>query len=108
MPRTSSNASTTVTVARARPQRALAKPRKAAHRTGAKTVSGRGNKGASPGPVVLVTGASQGIGAAIARAFADAIPGVRLALVARQEKSWLRSRGNAWLAALRHARSSAM
>jgi len=39
---------------------------------------------ASPGPVVLVTGASQGIGAAIARTFAQAIPGVRLALVARQ------------------------
>lgn len=35
-------------------------------------------------PVVLITGASQGIGAAIARAFAAAIPGVRLALVARQ------------------------
>ncbi len=34
-------------------------------------------------PVVLVTGASQGIGAAIARAFAREIPGVRLALVAR-------------------------
>jgi NADP-dependent 3-hydroxy acid dehydrogenase YdfG len=34
-------------------------------------------------PVVVVTGASQGIGAAIARAFAAGIPGVRLALVAR-------------------------
>lgn len=34
-------------------------------------------------PVVLVTGASQGIGAAIARAFASEIRGVRLALVAR-------------------------
>lgn len=34
-------------------------------------------------PVVLITGASQGIGAAIARAFARDIPGVRLALVAR-------------------------
>ena len=39
------------------------------------------------GPVVLVTGASQGLGAAIARAFAGEIPGVRLALVARNEKN---------------------
>ena len=35
------------------------------------------------GPVVLVTGASQGIGAAIARVFAAEIRGVRLALTAR-------------------------
>jgi short-subunit dehydrogenase len=34
-------------------------------------------------PVVLITGASQGIGAAIARAFASDIRGVNLALVAR-------------------------
>lgn len=34
-------------------------------------------------PVVLITGASQGIGAAIAVAFARSVPGVRLALVAR-------------------------
>jgi NADP-dependent 3-hydroxy acid dehydrogenase YdfG len=34
-------------------------------------------------PVVVVTGASQGIGAAIARVFASEIAGVRLALVAR-------------------------
>lgn len=34
-------------------------------------------------PVVVITGASQGIGAAIARAFAAEIPAVRLALVAR-------------------------
>jgi NAD(P)-dependent dehydrogenase (short-subunit alcohol dehydrogenase family) len=34
-------------------------------------------------PVVVITGASQGIGAAIAVAFAREIPGVRLALVAR-------------------------
>lgn len=34
-------------------------------------------------PVVVITGASQGIGAAIARAFAAAIKGVNLALVAR-------------------------
>jgi NADP-dependent 3-hydroxy acid dehydrogenase YdfG len=34
-------------------------------------------------PVVVITGASQGIGAAIARAFAEGIRGVRLALVAR-------------------------
>lgn len=35
------------------------------------------------GPVVVITGASQGIGAAIAEAFARGVPGVRLALVAR-------------------------
>jgi short-subunit dehydrogenase len=34
-------------------------------------------------PVVVITGASQGIGAAIARAFAADLPGVNLALVAR-------------------------
>lgn len=38
-------------------------------------------------PVVLVTGASQGIGAAIAQGFARVVPGVRLALVARSEKN---------------------
>ena len=38
-------------------------------------------------PVVLITGASQGIGAAIARVFAREIPGVRLALVARNERN---------------------
>lgn len=37
-------------------------------------------------PVVLITGASQGIGAAIARVFAREVPDVRLALVARDEK----------------------
>lgn len=37
-------------------------------------------------PVVLVTGASQGIGAAIAKTFAGELRGVRLALVARNEK----------------------
>lgn len=35
------------------------------------------------GPVVLITGASQGIGAEIARVFAREVRGVRLALVAR-------------------------
>ena len=38
-------------------------------------------------PVVLITGASQGIGAAIARMFAREVRGVRLALVARSEKN---------------------
>ncbi len=41
----------------------------------------------NPEPLVLITGASQGIGAAIALAFAQALPGVRLALVARNEKN---------------------
>lgn len=36
-------------------------------------------------PVVLITGASQGIGAEIARVFATEMKGVRLALVARSE-----------------------
>ncbi len=38
-------------------------------------------------PVVVITGASQGIGAAIARVFAAELPGVRLALVARSERN---------------------
>lgn len=38
-------------------------------------------------PVVLITGASQGIGAAIAKVFAKEIPGVRLVLVARNAKN---------------------
>ncbi|MBI5767610.1 MAG: SDR family oxidoreductase [Verrucomicrobia bacterium] len=38
-------------------------------------------------PVVLITGASQGIGAAIARVFAREVRGVRLALVARNAKN---------------------
>ena len=38
-------------------------------------------------PVVLVTGASQGIGAAIAQVFARQLRGVRLALVARNAKN---------------------
>lgn len=37
--------------------------------------------------VILITGASQGIGAAIAKVFAAELPGVRLALVARSEKN---------------------
>jgi len=36
-------------------------------------------------PVIVITGASQGIGAAIARVFAAEVRGVRLALVARSE-----------------------
>jgi NADP-dependent 3-hydroxy acid dehydrogenase YdfG len=38
-------------------------------------------------PVVLITGASQGIGAAIAKVFAVEVPGARLALVARNAKN---------------------
>lgn len=38
-------------------------------------------------PVILITGASQGIGAAIARVFAREVRGVRLALVARNAKN---------------------
>jgi len=41
-------------------------------------------------PVVLITGASQGIGAAIAKVFAREIRGARLALVARSEKNLAR------------------
>ena len=42
---------------------------------------------AARAPVVLITGASQGIGAAIAKVFAKEIRGVRLALVARNAKN---------------------
>lgn len=42
---------------------------------------------AKKNPVVLITGASQGIGAAIARVFAQELPGCRLALVARNERN---------------------
>ena len=38
-------------------------------------------------PVILITGASQGIGAAIAKTFAQEVRGVRLALVARNAKN---------------------
>jgi NADP-dependent 3-hydroxy acid dehydrogenase YdfG len=38
-------------------------------------------------PVVLITGASQGIGAAIATLFAQEVRGVRLALVARNDRN---------------------
>jgi NADP-dependent 3-hydroxy acid dehydrogenase YdfG len=55
------------------------------------TVRDRGNaeerKRETMKPVVLITGASQGIGAAIAKVFASELAGVRLALVARNEKN---------------------
>lgn len=38
-------------------------------------------------PVILITGASQGIGAVIAKTFAAELPGARLALVARNVKN---------------------
>lgn len=38
-------------------------------------------------PVILITGASQGIGAAIANTFAREVPGARLALVARNTRN---------------------
>lgn len=41
----------------------------------------------SESPVVLITGASQGLGAALATVFATNLRGVRLALVARNEKN---------------------
>lgn len=44
----------------------------------------RAKKPAARPPLVLVTGASQGLGAALALAFARRHPGARLALVARQ------------------------
>ncbi|WP_370305429.1 SDR family oxidoreductase [Sinimarinibacterium flocculans] len=42
--------------------------------------------GDASGPVVVVTGGSQGIGAAVAERFSAALPGVRLALVARDRE----------------------
>lgn len=66
-------------------RRAQPKRRRAVQSSAAKPAPRRAAaRTAATAPVVLITGASQGIGAAIARAFAAAIPGVRLALVARQ------------------------
>lgn len=45
------------------------------------------NRAKKDQPVILITGASQGIGAAIAVLFAREIRGVKLALVARNEKN---------------------
>jgi NAD(P)-dependent dehydrogenase (short-subunit alcohol dehydrogenase family) len=42
-------------------------------------------------PVIVITGASQGIGAAIAQEFAREVSGARLALLARNEKNLQRS-----------------
>jgi NAD(P)-dependent dehydrogenase (short-subunit alcohol dehydrogenase family) len=42
-------------------------------------------------PTIVITGASQGIGAAIAREFAREVRGVRLALIARNEKNLART-----------------
>lgn len=47
----------------------------------------RSAKSAGKNPLVLITGASQGIGAAIAKVFGREVRGVRLALVARSEKN---------------------
>lgn len=47
----------------------------------------RQKSGRKSGPVVVITGASQGIGEAIALAFATDLHGVRLALIARNEKN---------------------
>ncbi|RME70709.1 MAG: SDR family oxidoreductase [Verrucomicrobia bacterium] len=44
-------------------------------------------------PVIVITGASQGIGAAIARAFSQEVPGSRLALLARNERKLRRVAG---------------
>lgn len=53
-------------------------------KTPAATPRARATRRASTAPVVLITGASQGIGEAIALTFARELAGVRLALVARQ------------------------
>src|SRR5579883_1444921 len=41
-------------------------------------------------PIIVITGASQGIGAAIARVFAKQLQGCQLALIARSEKNLAR------------------
>lgn len=49
--------------------------------------SGTGVVSRKKAPVVVITGASQGIGAAIARVFATEVSGVKLALVARNQSN---------------------
>lgn len=71
-------------VARARPRAQSKRRDQGRSSTATKGPRRARARAAAPAPVVLITGASQGIGAAIARAFAAAVPGVRLALVARQ------------------------
>src|SRR5690606_28860155 len=53
----------------------------------ANTTSFMAKKSASRPPLVLITGASQGLGAALAVAYAKRHPGAKLALVARNARN---------------------